>query len=136
MCKEEVSINKSVITLHTKSEKYSRGKIQLKNKSQHEQDIAMVLQKYDKEVHPVGETLSTEQRVYKVKMVLTFLKAGIPINNKRDHFHPLLEVGYRLTERKPMSDLIPFILGEEKSHIHQEIDVKDVCDICWYLSSS
>lgn len=125
-CREEVSIKKSVITLRIRSEKHSRGKVQLQNKSQSEQDIATALQKYDKEVHPVGETLPTEQRVYRIKVVSTFLKAGVPIA-KIDCFRPLLEeVGFCLAGRKPMSDLIPFILGEEKSHIRQEIDGKDV----------
>jgi hypothetical protein len=88
-CREEVSIKKSVITLHIKSGKHSRGKVQPQNKSQREQDIVMALQKYDKEVHPVGETLPTEKRVYKIKVVSTFLKAGVQIT-KIDRFRPLL----------------------------------------------
>ena len=125
-CREEVSIKKSVITLHIQSEKHSKGKAQLQSKSKREQDIVKALLKYDEEMHPVGETLPGEQRVYRVKVVSTFLKAGVPIA-KMDHFRPLLEErGYCLAERKPMSDLIPFILGEEKQQIRKEIDGKDV----------
>ncbi len=67
---------KSVINLHIKSEKHSQGKACLQSMNKREQDIAMALQKYDEEVHPVGETLPAQQRVYRVKVVSSFLKAG------------------------------------------------------------
>lgn len=106
-CREEVSLKKSVITLYIKSEKHSKGKIQLQSKNKREQNIVQALQKYDEETYPVGETLPTEQRVYRVKVVQTFLRAGVPIS-KIEHFRPLLEeFGYRLAGRKQMSDLIP-----------------------------
>ncbi len=81
-CREEVSTKKSVINLHIKSEEHS-----LQSKNKREQDIAMALQKYDEEVHPVGETLSAQQRVYRVKVVSSFLKARVPLS-KIDHFRP------------------------------------------------
>ena len=55
------------------------------------------------------------------------LRAGVPIS-KIEHFRPLLEeFGYRLAGRKPMSDLIPFILGEEKQLIRREIEERCFC---------
>ena len=65
--------------------------------------------------HPVGETLSTEQRVYRANVVMsTFLRAGVPMF-KIDSFRELLEENsYRLAGSKPMSDLIPFVLGDGK----------------------
>ena len=48
------------------------------------------------------------------------LKAGVPFSSL------LKEFGYRLVGRRPMSDLIPFILGEKKQQIWHEIDDKDV----------
>ena len=122
-CREEISIKKSVIMLHIRSKKHSKGKVQLQAKNKHEQDIATALQKYDEGIYPVGETLPAEQRVYIVKVVSTFLKAGVPIS-KIDQFCPLLEeMGYRLAGRKPMT---PFIFGEEKQQLCHEIVSEDV----------
>ena len=44
---------------------------------------------YDDEVHPKGETFPVAERVYRVKCVRTFLKAGVPLN-KLDLFCELL----------------------------------------------
>ena len=125
-CREEVAVKKSIIEQHLKSEKHIRGKGKVASKEKREQDIAEALKLYDKDVHPVGETLSSDQRVYRVKVVSTFLKAGVPLN-KLDVFQDLLEEnGYRLAGRHPMSDLIPFILSEEKHRVKDEIADKDV----------
>ena len=44
----------------------------------------------------------------------TFLQAGIPLS-KVGHFRELLEeIGYRLTDRRHLFDLMPFVLEEEK----------------------
>ena len=50
----------------------------------------MTLCKYDELVHPVGENLVSEQRVYRIKVVTAFLKAGIPLT-KLVHFRDMLE---------------------------------------------
>ena len=73
-CREELALKKSILELHFKSEKHTRGKMKLVNKDMREQDIVKALAAYDKEVHPVGESLPTDQRV---KVVSTFLKAGV-----------------------------------------------------------
>ena len=39
-------------------------------------DIAKALIMYDKKVHPVGETLPTDQCVFFIKVVSTFLKTA------------------------------------------------------------
>ena len=55
--------------------------------------------------------------MYPVKVLRTFLEAGVPIN-KIDDFRDLLEEHVcRLAGRKPMSDLIPFILNEEQKQL-------------------
>ena len=57
-------------------------------------------------MHPSGETLPDSIRVYRVKVLTTFLKAGVPIN-KIDDFRDLLEENaVRLAGRRPMSDHI------------------------------
>ena len=61
-----------------------------------------------------------------VKVVSTFLHAGIPLN-KLDLFRELFEeTGYRLTDRRNIHDLIPFIHNQEFENIHEEINGKDV----------
>jgi hypothetical protein len=55
--------------------------------------------------------------VFKVKVVSTFLETTIRGS--------LEEGGHRLTGRKSMADLIPFILAEEKEQIKTEISGKD-----------
>ena len=55
-----------------------------------ERDIAQALQAYDQQEHPSGETLPESQRVYRVKVVTSFLEAGVPLN-KLHHFREILE---------------------------------------------
>ena len=79
------------------------------------------MKKYDELAHPKGETLTEEQRVYRVRVVTAFLKAGVPLN-KLDNFRDLLEDGgYRLTSSTHMRQLIPFALKEEEEGIKAEI---------------
>ena len=113
------------------SSKHTAGKEKLAKKEKRDMDIVEALQKYDTNTHPSGETLPDGVRVYRVKVLSTFLKAGVPIN-KIDEFRDLLEeYAFRLAGRKPMSDLIPFILGEEKSKSRQRL-----LDYPWLSSST
>ena len=121
-CREELSIKKSSIQKHVTSVKHTAGKEKLAKKEKRNMDIVQALQKYDTDFHPSGETLPEGIRVYRVKVLRTFLKAGVPIN-KIDNFRDLLEENaFRLAGRKPMSDLIPFVLSEEKRQLKAEID--------------
>ena len=59
-------------------------------------DIAKYLKQYDEEQHPSGECLSENQRIYRIKVVSSFLKAGVPLA-KIDSFRDVFEDhGYRL----------------------------------------
>ena len=74
----------------------------MEKKEARERDIAESLTKYNKEIHPRGETLPQEQQVYRVNVVSAFLKAGVPLN-KIDCFRDLLEENaLRLTDRRNM----------------------------------
>ena len=56
----------------------------------------------------------------------TFLLAGMPLN-KLLAFRDLLEEhAYRLSDRHHMSDLVPFILTQERGKIKEEIAGKPV----------
>ena len=106
-------MKKSVISQHIKSAKHERGKARLARKEEREQNIADLLGNYDKATHPVGE----EVRVYRVKVVTTFLKAGVPLS-KLDTFRELLEENaYRLSDSTNLYSLIPFIRQQEQASI-------------------
>ena len=55
----------------------------------YEWEITESLRQYDKKVHGVVETLPDSTRVYRVKVITTMLKAGIPLS-KVDKLHDLL----------------------------------------------
>ena len=61
-----------------------------------------------------------------MKVVTTFLKAGVPLG-KVDKFRGLLEEhAYSLSDRRGMSDLIPFVQSEEQQQIKAELQGKNV----------
>ena len=86
-CREIISF---IIVSHIKLTKHSAGLGRLKSKQARQQYIAGMLKKYDQKVHPVGENLPEDVRVYRVKVVESFLKAGVPLS-KIDCFYELLE---------------------------------------------
>ena len=55
--------------------------------------------------NPVGETLPMEQRLYRLKVLKTFLRAAVPLS-KLDAFRDILEENVSL-DRRHMSDLVP-----------------------------
>ena len=55
------------------------------------------------------------------KVLSTFLRTGVHINKIDDFRNLLKENTLRLAGRKPMSDLIPFVLSEERRQIKGEI---------------
>ena len=125
-CREELSLVSSVINNHLKSTKHQAGKERLAKKEKAESDIAEALVSSDKELHPVGETLPQDQRVYRIKVVMAFLRAGVPLS-KLTSFRELLEEnGFRLSDRRHMSDVIPFIASQEQAKIKGELCGKDI----------
>ena len=88
--------------------------------------IIEAMKEYDKDEHPKGETLPEQHRLYRVQVVRTFLRAGVPLA-KLCLFKDLLEEhGYRLSDRRHMSDWIPFILQQEKENIKKEMNNKTI----------
>jgi len=125
--REQLSLKRSVIKNHVQCSKHESSKKRMEKKEAREGDIAESLTKYNKEIHPQGETLPQEQ-VYWVKVVSAFLKTGVPLN-KIDCFRDLLEENtLRLTDRQNMHNYIPFILSEEKSRVFYEIAVDSPVD--------
>lgn len=129
-CREELSLKSSSLTNHLKSQKHKDGKRRLQKKEASERDIAKELTVYNDDNRMVGETLTESTQVFRVKVVSTFLRAGIPLN-KLDIFRELFEEnGYRLTDKRNMFDLIPFIQKRETNAISEEIKGKDL-SVCF-----
>ena len=85
-----------------------------------------MLRKYDKDEHPNGETLSEEVRVYKIKVVTSFLKARVPLS-KIDCFCDLLEENaFRLSQASNLSQLVPFIHQQEQISVKNQIDQQEI----------
>ena len=102
------------------------GKRKIGSKHAREADIAQALRAYNKEVHGKGETLPEEQQVFRVQVLTTFLKAGVPLA-KLPIFRDLLEAGgYRLTDTRHMLDLVPFVQQQEIAKVKDEISNKHV----------
>ena len=84
------------------------------------------MKKYDEEVHPVGEGLSDDVRVLRVKVLSCFLRAGVAIN-KIDHFRDILEeISYRLTSSRHLTEMIPIVRHQEEEKMQGEINGKKV----------
>ena len=78
-CREVVSLKKSVIEHHIASQKHRRSKERVALRIAREKSIVESLNAYDSRVHPVGESLPSDIRVRRVKVVEALLKAGIPL---------------------------------------------------------
>ena len=113
-CREEVSTKNCVLKQHIKSAKHQRGKERLKS---NEMDLVEALQTYNMKHHPVGENLPEATRVYRIKVVTAFLKAGVPLS-KVDNFRDILEEhAYSLCDSSKLRQLIPFILERELTEL-------------------
>ena len=85
-----------------------------------------MLRKYDKDEHPISETLSEEVRVYRNKVVTSFLKSGIPLS-KIDCFRDLLEENaFQLSQASNLSQLVPFIHQQEQISVKNQIDQQEI----------
>ena len=122
-CRGELSLRKNIIVSHIASNKHKVGKEKLALKESRERDIAKV---NDEANHPVGETLPMEQRVYRVKVLKSFLGAAVPLT-KLDSFRELLEENrYRLSDRRHVSDLVPLVVSQEQADIKNELSGQPV----------
>jgi len=64
-----------------KVRKVPERKERLKSNEKREMDLVEALQTYSMKHHPVGESLPDATRVYCIKTVTAFLKAGVPLSN-------------------------------------------------------
>lgn len=78
-CRECLCVKRSVVLNHVQSRKHEEGK-KLKSKQIREADIAQALEKHDRDTHRKGKTLPEAQKVYRARVVLTLMQAGIPLS--------------------------------------------------------
>ena len=101
-------------------------KVKLEKRQRNDVEIVEAMKVYDRAENPICETLPEAHRLYRLKVVRTFLLAGVPLT-KLNMFKDLLEeYAYRLTDRRHMSDMIPFILQQEKDLVKREMNGKHV----------
>ena len=125
-CRETISVKRSTVLNHVRSVKHGESKAKLNSRQAKDINLVSALKKYDGDKNPVGQTLPDNQRLYQVKVVKAFMRAGIPIG-KLDILRDILEEkALRLADTRHMLDLIPFILDEERGLIREEIKDKFV----------
>ena len=122
-CCEELSLKKSTVKSHLfAGNKHKASKNSLARKEARERDIASYLTQYHKEEHPAGTSVSMEEHVYRVRVVESFLGAGVPLA-KVDGLRSLLEEnGLRLTHSAHLGQYIPPLLQQEKEKLRSELD--------------
>ena len=121
-CREELSLKKSTVQNHLYSgNKHQDAKDRLAKKEARERDIADSLVAYDKAEQPAGTSVSMAERVYRVKVVENFLRAGIPLVKVDDLRALLEENGLKLTHSSHLADCIPLLLKQEKETLKNEI---------------
>ncbi|CAB4018869.1 Hypothetical predicted protein [Paramuricea clavata] len=115
-CKEIISKKKkSSIKKYVLTNKHSTGKKTIEASKIRQQSIVDVLRSIVAKVHPKGETLPNEMRLFRYDLVEMCLKAGIPIA-KIDVMRPFLEkYGHRLTSSVHLSETIPLVLDKGDS---------------------
>ena len=123
--REEIGLKKTIIENHVKSSKHASGKERLEKKEARERDIAKSLEEYDNQFHPKGQSLSVAHRVYRGKVVRSFMKAGVPLN-KIDCFRELLEEEAFSLTSSHLSDFIDVIAKDERKKVKEEIEGRDV----------
>ena len=109
-----------------KSKKHESSKEQLKKREARERDIAEALRMHDSQTHRKGETLPSEHNVYRARVVMAFMKSGIPLAKLEcPEMRSLLEEnGFRLTDKRHMMDLVPFVLDQGRKRIREEVKGK------------
>ena len=119
-CREEVGLKSTVVRNHVRSHRHKLGNDRLTRKEAVERDIAQAFQTAETG-HTRGDTLPEDQRIYRVRVVRVFLRTATPLN-KLSYFHCLLEENaLRLTDRRQMADVIPFVFAQEQESLKKEI---------------
>ena len=83
-CRVKVSPKASSLKRHLRSNRHVSGKKQRLKDIEHQQSIVQSMSSYDDEVLPQAETIPEKERVFRIEVVETFLKAGLPYLRHRN----------------------------------------------------
>ena len=134
-CKEIILKKKSSIKKHVLTKKHLTGKKTIEASKIRQQSIVDILRRNDARVHPKGETLPNEMRLFPYDLVEMCLKAGIPIA-KIDCMRPFLEkYGHCLTSSGHLSETIPLVLEREKEILKTDISIANEFSVVFDGSS-
>ena len=115
-----------MIRNHIRLVKHVNGKNKVAKKEARKQDRATALWAHNAKEHLVGEHLPEAEQVFRVKVVSAFLRAAVPLS-KLQFFKELFEEGgFRLTDRRSLFDLIPFIQKREREDVAGEIAGRNI----------
>ena len=81
---------------------------------------------HGKSKQPPEKHVSMSERVYRVKVVENFLKAGIPLAKIDDLRVLLEESGVGLTHSSIQVDYIPLLLRQEKEVLCKDVEGKPI----------
>ena len=90
-------LKRSIVKAHVECSKHKRSKEGIGQKEKREQDIAKALVEYEKAVHPAGESLHEAQKIYRIQVVKTFLKSGVPLEHFVSYLKSML-TSYQIKE--------------------------------------
>ncbi len=123
VCRETLAVKKSTVLYHVKSSKHLVSKEKLKSQRARQESITVSLKKYDSSGRHESDTIGDAHRVYRIKVLMSFMRAGVPFS-KLKYFRDILEENsMRLTDPSHMLQLVPFVLEQEKS-LKEEIKGK------------
>lgn len=123
-CSEFLSMNLTTLKTHIRTRKHEGGKARRKQGKLKEAAITEAL-RTDSQKHKVGNMLPEEERVYRVKVVDSFLRAGIPLS-KVNELRELLEAGgHRLTRSSGLSELIPAVHAMARKDLRADLGLDE-----------
>ena len=123
---EDLAVKSNIVKNHVNSKKHKTSKEKYKEKVARERDLAEALHAHDRMTHRKGETLPEEHNVYCAKVVMAFIKSGIPLSklDSPDLRCLLEDNGYRLNDHRHMPDIIPFVVNDEHTCLYSELQGK------------
>lgn len=125
-CRIELGLKRSSLRRHVGTSRHLNAKARQKKSQQRQVTVLQSLKRYEERCNHVGKSLPDRERLWRVEVVTAFLRSGVPIA-KIDGLRSLLEKNStRLTGRSHLTDLIPFVLEEEKSSLKAEIQGRSV----------
>ena len=69
-------MKKSIVETHIRSKRPSDGNVRMGKEAERQMSIQSAWQAYEKKVNRIGETLRGEEKMWRLDVLMSFLKAG------------------------------------------------------------